>query len=89
MALRRHALPNAAVPALTYIAVQLAYLVEGVVVVESVFAWPGIGHALVRAIFDRDIPMVQGTALTLGLLYVALNLGVDLACRSIDPRTRA
>jgi len=89
VALRRHALPNAAVPVLTYVGVQLAYLVEGVVVVESVFAWPGIGHALVHAIFDRDIPMVQGTALTLGLLYVGLNLGVDLACRSIDPRTRA
>ena len=89
VALRRHALPNAAVPVLTYIAVQLAYLVEGVVIVESVFAWPGIGHALVHAIFERDIPMVQGAALTLGLLYVALNLGVDLVCRAIDPRTRA
>ncbi len=89
VALGRHALPNAAVPVLTYVAVQLAYLVEGVVIVESVFAWPGIGHALVHAIFDRDIPMVQGTALILGLLYVALNLGVDLVCRAIDPRTRA
>ena len=88
-ALRRHVLPNAAVPVMTYVAVQLAYLVEGVVVVESVFAWPGIGHALVHAIFDRDIPMVQGTALTLGLLYVGLSLAVDLTCRAIDPRARS
>lgn len=86
--LRRHVLPNATVPVVAYVAVQLAYLVEGVVIVESVFAWPGIGHALVHAIFDRDIPMVQGTALTLGLLYVGLSLAVDLLCRAVDPRTR-
>lgn len=87
--LTRHVLRNAALPAVAYIGVQLAYLIEGVVIVETVFAWPGIGHAMVHAIFHRDIAMVQGTALTLGLLYVALNLGVDLACRGIDPRTRA
>ena len=82
----RHVLRNAALPVVAYIAVQLAYLVEGVVIVESVFAWPGIGHALVHAIFGRDIVMVQGAALTLGLLYVVLSLTVDLACRGIDPR---
>lgn len=82
----RHVARNAAVPVVAYIGVQLAYLIEGVVIVESVFAWPGIGHALVHAIFDRDVPMVQGTALTLGLLYVALNLLIDLACRGLDPR---
>jgi ABC-type dipeptide/oligopeptide/nickel transport systems, permease components len=87
--LSRHVLRNAALPVVAYVGVQLAYIVEGVVIVESVFAWPGIGHALVHAIFDRDIAMVQGTALTLGLLYVALNLAVDLACRGIDPRARA
>jgi len=84
--LLRHVARNAAVPVVAYIGVQLAYLIEGVVIVEAVFAWPGIGHALVHAIFDRDVPMVQGTALTLGLLYVALNLLIDLACRGLDPR---
>ncbi|MXW48225.1 MAG: ABC transporter permease [Gammaproteobacteria bacterium] len=84
----RHVLRNAALPVVTYVGVQLAYLIEGVVIVEAVFAWPGIGHALVHAIFSRDITMVQGTALTLGLLYVALNLCIDLTCRGIDPRTR-
>ncbi|MGH1415498.1 MAG: ABC transporter permease [Pelagimonas sp.] len=88
-ALIRHVLRNASLPVVTYVGVQLAYLIEGVVIVETVFAWPGIGHALVHAIFGRDIAMVQGTALTLGLLYVALNLCVDLACRGIDPRERA
>lgn len=85
---RRHVLRNAALPVVTYVGVQMAYLIEGVVIVETVFAWPGIGHALVHAIFGRDIAMVQGTALTLGLIYVALNLIIDLACRGIDPRTR-
>ncbi len=84
----RHVVRNAALPVVTYVGVQMAYLIEGVVIVETVFAWPGIGHALVHAIFGRDIAMVQGTALTLGLIYVALNLLVDLACRGIDPRTR-
>lgn len=86
LTLTRHVLRNAALPVVAYIGVQLAYLIEGVVIVETVFAWPGIGHALVHAIFGRDIAMVQGTALTLGLLYVVLNLCVDLACRGIDPR---
>lgn len=82
----RHVLRNAALPVVAYIGVQGAYLIEGVVIVETVFAWPGIGHALVHAIFGRDIAMVQGTALALGLIYVALNLCIDLACRVIDPR---
>ncbi len=84
--LLRHVARNASVPVVAYIGVQLAYLIEGVVIVEAVFSWPGIGHALVHAIFDRDVPMVQGTALTLGLLYVVLNLMIDLACRCLDPR---
>ncbi len=87
--LSRHVFRNAALPVVAYVGVQLAYLIEGVVIVETVFAWPGIGHALVHAIFSRDITMVQGTALTLGLCYVTLNLGIDLICRGIDPRTRA
>ena len=84
----RHVLRNASLPVVTYVGVQMAYLIEGVVIVETVFAWPGIGHALVHAIFGRDIAMVQGTALTLGLIYVALNLLIDVACRLIDPRTK-
>jgi peptide/nickel transport system permease protein len=88
-ALRRHGARNAAVPVVTYLGVQAALLLEGVVVVESVFAWPGIGHALTHAIFERDVPMLQGTALTLGLTFVLLSFLVDLACRAIDPRLRA
>ena len=62
------------------------YLIEGVVVVETLFAWPGIGHGLVHAIVQRDLPMVQGAALAMGLMFVVLNTCVDLANHLIDPR---
>lgn len=88
LALRRHVTRNVAAPTIAYVGVQLAFLIEGVVVIESVFSWPGIGHALVHAIFERDVPMVQGTALTLGLIFVILNLVIDLICRMLDPRER-
>jgi ABC-type dipeptide/oligopeptide/nickel transport system permease component len=59
-----------------------------VVVVESIFAYPGIGHALVHAIVERDIPMVQGTALAMGLIFVAITAAVDAASAWLDPRLR-
>ncbi|MFJ4156676.1 ABC transporter permease [Pseudomonas sp. NPDC089752] len=85
---RRHGLRNIAVPVVTYLGVQLVYLIEGVVVVETLFAWPGIGHGLVHAIVQRDIPVVQGAALAMGLMFVVLNTCVDLANHLIDPRRR-
>jgi peptide/nickel transport system permease protein len=65
---------------------QFVTLVEGVVVIESIVGWPGIGHALVHAVFARDVPMVQGTALMLGLGFVLVNALIDLAVARIDPR---
>lgn len=82
----RHGLRNVSVPLLTYLGLQFVTLVEGVVVVESIFGWPGIGHALVHAIFSRDVPMVQGTALVLGLSFVVINACIDLLALRIDPR---
>ena len=87
--LRRHGFRNIGVALVTYLGLQFAMLVEGVVVIETIFGWPGIGHALVHAIFGRDVPMVQGTALLLGLGLVALNAMVDLTARWIDPRDPA
>ncbi|KJZ18530.1 ABC transporter permease [Loktanella sp. S4079] len=84
--LLRHGLRNVAVPLTTYLGLQFVTLVEGVIIVESIFGWPGIGHALVHAIFSRDVPMVQGTALVLGLGFVAVNTAIDLTVRRIDPR---
>ncbi|WP_019645987.1 ABC transporter permease [Novispirillum itersonii] len=82
----RHGLRNAAVPVLTYFGVQFVALVEGMVVIETLFAWPGIGHALVHAIVARDVPMIQGAALTMGLFVVAMNTVIDVVCHLLDPR---
>lgn len=82
----RHGLRNVAIPIIAYYSVQLIYLIEGVVIVESLFAWPGSGHALVHAIIARDIPIIQGTALVMGVLFVLLNLCVDMMNTLIDPR---
>ena len=84
----QHVIRNAAVPVVTHLGVQAVLLVEGVVVVETLFSWPGIGHALVHAVLGRDVPVVQGMALALGLLFVALNTAVDLLVLAIDPRRR-
>ena len=87
--LLRHGLRNVAAPLVTYLGLQFVTLVEGVVIVEAVFGWPGIGHALVHAIFARDVPMVQGTALALGLGFVLVNAAVDALAARIDPRGTA
>ncbi|WP_411036046.1 ABC transporter permease [Shinella sp. BYT-45] len=85
---RRHGLRNAAIPVVSYLGLQAIYLIEGVVVVESLFAYPGIGHALVHAIVERDVPMVQGTALTMGLMFVVITAAVDGFSLWLDPRLR-
>ena len=84
----RHGLRNVAIPILAYHSVQLIDLIEGVVIVESLFAWPGSGHALVHAVIARDVPMIQGTALIMGAIFVLLNMAVDMLNRLIDPRIR-
>lgn len=81
-----HALRHAALPVLAYVGVQAVVLAEGAVIVESLFAWPGIGHALVHAVFGRDIPMIQGAALSMGALFITFNLLVDAAQLALDPR---
>lgn len=82
----RHDLRHMALPVVAYLGVQTVFLAEGALVVETLFAWPGIGHALVHAIFGRDVPMIQGTALCMGLLFVTFNLAVDAVCLGLDPR---
>jgi peptide/nickel transport system permease protein len=82
----RHALPQVLLATLAYAGVQLVLLIEGMVVVETLFAWPGIGHALVHAVIARDVPMIQGTALTMAVLFVLLNGFIDLLLHALDPR---
>lgn len=86
--LARHVLRNAGVTLVAYMGVQVLILVEGVVVVESLFAWPGLGHALVHAVFWRDVPAMQATVLALALIVVVVSAAVDLAVLALDPRTR-
>lgn len=82
----RHGLRNLLVPSLTFMGTQLIGLIEGIVMIESLFSWPGIGHGLAHAVFGRDIPMIQGTALMMGLLFVGLNALIDVVCYALDPR---
>ena len=82
----RHGLRNMAVPVVAFMGIQLVGLIEGIVMIESLFSWPGIGHGLAHAIFSRDVPMIQGTALTLGLIFVFINTLIDLVCHWLDPR---
>ena len=87
-ALWRHAMPHTLLATLAYAGVQLVLLIEGMVVVETLFAWPGIGHALVHAVIARDVTMIQGTALTMALLFVLLSGLVDLLLYAMDPRLK-
>lgn len=83
-----HIAKNAAPAVAAIMALQLGYLMGGSILVETVFSWPGTGLLLNRAIFQRDIPVLQGTILILALVFVALNLLVDLLQTTLDPRIR-
>jgi peptide/nickel transport system permease protein len=85
-AIFRHVAKNAAPTVLAVAGLQIGYLMGGSILVETVFAWPGTGFLLNTAIFQRDIPLLQGTILVLCLFFVALNLLVDLAQPLLDPR---
>src|SRR5215203_1431653 len=86
--LLRHALRNAAVPVITVIGTGFALLISGVVVTESVFNLPGIGRLTVHAVLARDYPVIQAMILLTSLIYVTVNLLIDLAYTLLDPRIR-
>ncbi|MFD0857871.1 ABC transporter permease [Roseovarius aquimarinus] len=86
--IRRHVVPNAMIPALNVIALTVAWLLAGVVVVEKVFNYPGLGSLMIEAIHDRDLPLVQAIALIFSVIYIAVNLLADLAALALDPRLR-
>ncbi len=83
-----HALRNALIPVLTIIGLQFGGRMAGAVIVESVFARPGLGRLAVNAILARDFPLVQGIVLVTAAMYVFVNLGVDLCYAALDPRIR-
>ena len=83
-----HAFPNAAIPIVTVVGLNLGQLVAGAIVVETVFAWPGIGRLLVVAVSQRDLAVVQGLVLVIAVTMVLANLAVDLLYGVLDPRIR-
>jgi peptide/nickel transport system permease protein len=84
----RHALPNAAIPTVTIIGFMIGSVVAGAVVVESVFAWPGIGRLLVSAVANRDLAVVQALLMVIAASMVMANFAVDMAYGWLDPRVR-
>jgi peptide/nickel transport system permease protein len=84
----RHALPNAAGPIISVVALNLAYLVVGVVVVENVFVYPGVGQYMVDAVAKRDVPVVQACGLVFAAVFVSLNTVADILAIIVNPRLR-
>jgi peptide/nickel transport system permease protein len=84
----RHVLRNAVIPAVTVLAINLGYLVGATVIIEEVFAVPGIGQLMINSIFQRDFPVVQGVTLVFGIMVVLVYLLADLAYAALDPRVR-
>ena len=81
-----HALKNALIPVITYFGPMLAYIVTGSLVVEQIFAVPGIGRAFVSSITGRDYPLIMGTTIILAALIVVMNLVSDILYKVVDPR---
>jgi peptide/nickel transport system permease protein len=88
LVLLKHVLRTALLPTITVVGVNLGFLLGGAVVIEAVFALPGVGYLLVNSVYARDYPAVEGAALVLALLFVVVNLVTDLTYSVVDPRIR-
>ena len=86
--LTHHALRNAVIPTITVLGINIGFLVGGTLVVENVFALPGIGNLMLTAIFNRDFPVVQGVTLVFALMVITVNLLTDISYAMLDPRVR-
>lgn len=84
----RHALRNALVPLVSFVGVYFAYLITGAIVVETVFAWPGVGRLAYQGVVYRDFPLVQCILILKGVFIIAINLAVDIVYAYLDPRIR-
>jgi peptide/nickel transport system permease protein len=83
-----HAMKNVMVPLITVIALSYAYLLEGSVLTETIFAWPGLGSYITDALFTADMPAVLGGTIVVGVVFVTLNMASDILYRLVDPRAR-
>ena len=88
-AVLRHAVPNALLPVIALTAMSLGYVVGGVIFIESVFSWPGIGEITYDALLNRDLPVLQGVFLLTSAAVILMNLLADLIIMALDPRVRA
>ena len=86
--INKHALKNALIPVVTVVGLQFGALLEGAVVVEVIFAWPGLGRLLFDAIYARDFPVIQGCVFIIAVMYVIVNLLIDISYAWLDPRIR-
>ena len=86
--IRRHALPNSLAPAVAVISLDVGYLLGGIIVVEEIFAWPGLGRLLIYALENRDLPVIQAITLLLATVYALSNLLSDIIIAILDPRVR-
>lgn len=86
--LLKHALKNAMLPVITFVGLQLGFLLGGAVIVETIFAWPGIGRLLVDSIYARDFALIQGCVLFIAVIFALANLAVDVLYAYLDPRIR-
>jgi peptide/nickel transport system permease protein len=84
----RHALKNALIPVTTMIGLQFGQLMGGAIIMESIFAWPGIGRLALQSVLGRDFPVIQGTVLFVAVIFLLSNLVVDILYASLDPRIR-
>ncbi|MBU2515399.1 ABC transporter permease [bacterium] len=84
----KHVLKNSLIPTITVVGLQIGGLLEGAVITETVFAWPGIGRLAIQAVFERDYPLVQGIVLVAAVVYVLINLLVDIIYTLLDPRIK-
>jgi len=87
--IRKHALRNALIPILTTLGGNLCFAISGSAVIESVFTWPGVGRTAVEAVVSRDVTMTMGTTIMTTVLYVLIQLGVDLMYAMVDPRIKS
>jgi peptide/nickel transport system permease protein len=83
-----HAFKNALIPVLTLAGVNLVIMINAAVIIEVIFAWPGIGRLLYEGIFQRDFPLVQGVVMEAGIMIIVINLMIDILYAYIDPRIR-
>lgn len=84
----KHALKNAAIPIVTILAIRLGHLIDGSVIIETIFAWPGVGQLAVQSIFSRDYPVVQASILLVSITVITANFLADLVYSWVDPRIR-